>query len=103
MRRIALPLLAALGIGLAGCQTVQEQAGACPTPPPNQPEQRPLPPVADYEQTWQPGHWDWTGSGYTWRPGAWIPRTPHTLEWMDGYWTRTTSPGPCGWVPAHWL
>jgi hypothetical protein len=101
MRRITLPLIAALGFALAGCQT---EAGACPTPPPNQPEQRPLPPVANYEQTWQPGHWswDWDSSGYAWQPGAWVQRGPHTVEWMNGYWTRTASPGSCTWVPAHW-
>jgi hypothetical protein len=102
MRRIALPVAAAL-LALAGCQTAQEQMGACPTPPPPNAEQRPLPPVANYEQTWQPGHWDWNGSGYSWRPGAWIPRNQHTIEWMDGYWTRNTTPGPCNWLPAHWL
>ena len=103
MRRIALPFAVAALVALAGCQTAQQQVGACPTAPPPQADERPLPPVANYEQTWQPAHWDWNGSGYSWRPGAWIPRGPHTIEWMDGYWKRDTTPGPCNWVPAHWL
>ena len=105
MRRLILllPVVAAVSIALAGCQQVSEQTGACPTPPPLQPEQRPLPPVANYEQTWQPGHWDWNGTGYTWRAGAWIRREAGATEWMPGYWQRVSSPGPCGWVPAHWI
>ena len=106
MRRIPRSLLAVslvFGLGLAGCQTVQDQTAACPVPPGPKPEQRPLPPVANYEQTWQPGHWDWNGSGYTWREGNWIKREGHSNEWMDGYWNRDKSPGPCNWIPAHWM
>jgi hypothetical protein len=106
MRRTPLALLAtsfAIGMALAGCQTVKDQTAACPVPPAPKPEERPLPPVANYEQTWQPGHWDWNGTGYTWRDGVWIKREGHSSEWMDGYWNRDKSPGPCNWFPAHWM
>lgn len=106
MRRIPLSMLAAslsIGLALGGCETIKEQTGACPVPPAPQAEQQSKPPVADYAQTWQPGHWDWNGSGYTWREGAWIKREGHGSEWMDGYWTRDKTPGPCNWVPPHWL
>jgi hypothetical protein len=106
MRRISLPLPAALlavALGLAGCQTVQDQTAACPVPPAPKQEPTPKAPTADYEQVWQPGHWDWNGSGYTWREGAWIKRGGQTNQWMDGYWNRDQSPGPCNWYPAHWM
>jgi len=48
MRFFVLPLAAVAMVALAGCQTVQQQVGACPTPPPNQVDERPLPPVANY-------------------------------------------------------
>jgi hypothetical protein len=106
MRRIPGSLLVAslaIGLGLAGCQTVHDETAACPVPPPPKAEQRPPAPAVPYEQTWQPGHWDWNGTGYTWRDGAWIKREGHSNEWMDGYWNRDRTPGPCNWTPAHWM
>lgn len=105
--RLPLPLLAAslvAGLALSGCTPVDQDTGACPIPPPTPNEVRPKPPVSEYQQLWQPGHWDWTGSGYRWRQGEWILRSSvSSNQWFGGTWTRDVMPGPCRWVPAHWM
>ncbi|MCW3473790.1 YXWGXW repeat-containing protein [Limobrevibacterium gyesilva] len=104
--RRPLSLLAAtlvIGVGLAGCSTVKENAGPCPTPPPIKREEIPKPPVSEQEQIWQPGHWDWNGNNYAWREGSWIKREGRANQWMDGYWDRPSVPGTCVWNPAHWM
>lgn len=104
--RLPLMLLAASFAGslaLAGCDTVNENTGACPVPPPLQAETRPKPPVSEDTQIWQPGHWDWNGSTYAWREGAWIKQGTGSNLWMDGHWARDHAPAPCYWVPAHWV
>lgn len=103
--RIPPILLACLvGAALSGCDTVRENAGECAVPPPLKAEIRPKPPVSEDEQIWQPGHWDWNGTSYAWREGAWIKKQPATGSlWMDGYWKRDKMPAPCYWVPAHWV
>ena len=90
-------------LSLAACQTVETQAGACQVAPQLRSEERPKPPVSEDEQLWQPGHWDWNGGSYAWRPGAWIMRGTGSNMWMDGHWRRDTVPQPCFWVPAHWM
>lgn len=102
MRRLApAALLAALL--LAGCQTVQENTGACQRPPPSPEESIPKAPLAEYVQIYQPGHWDWDGRNYSWVTGRWIKRTSQSDQWLGGYWDRPVAPGPCVWVPAHWV
>ncbi len=105
--RLPLPLLAAslvAGLALSGCSTVDENTGACPVPPPPQNEVRPKPPVSEHQQIWQPGHWEWNGTGYRWREGQWILRSSvSSNQWFEGNWTRDRVPGPCHWVPAHWM
>ncbi|MBV9249833.1 MAG: YXWGXW repeat-containing protein [Acetobacteraceae bacterium] len=60
----------------------------------------PLPPVTAEPLIWQPGFWDWTGSGYSWHHGQYVPAAGHGDKFQPGYWART----PSGWVwqPAHW-
>ena len=62
----------------------------------------PKPPVSHLPLLWQPGHWDWTGNGYVWIPGEYVPRGSHTDLWMPGYWGATPE-GGWAWQPAHWL
>jgi hypothetical protein len=96
MRRTA-PLLTILA--LAGCAVV----GGNPYPevPPLQAETMPLPPVTATPLIWQPGHWDWTGAGYAWQPGAYVPREGHSNRWMPAHWELIGSTWV--WEPAHWL
>jgi hypothetical protein len=86
-----------LSLGLAACDAVSPP----PPPPPIKVEVIPNPPVTETLLIWQPGHWDWTGSGYVWVPGAFTPRGTHSNLWMQGFWDN--SGGSWKWVPAHWV
>ncbi len=98
---------AALGLALlAGCATSTPPAPvqmANPYPPvPALPvENQGLPPVSEEPLTFQPGHYNWTGTGYAYVPGAWVKRAGHGMLWQAGYWAL----GPTGWawVPPHWM
>jgi WXXGXW repeat (2 copies) len=81
---------------LAGCST------ANPYPPVPAPlaETMPNPPVSAQELSWQPGHWDWSGSGYVWQPGQYVSSAGHTNMWMPGFWAKTD--GGWAWQRAHW-
>ncbi len=98
-----LPMLAGGLFLLAGCVSpAVEPAGLpYPAPPPMPAETIPMPPVSEDALIWQPGHWDWTGGGYIWREGRWVPRGEHGTQWMPGYWAREG--GVWNWMPAHWL
>lgn len=87
---------------LSGCEVVKENT-TCPAIPALRAEVRPKPPVMEEEQLWQPGHWDWNGAAFNWRDGRWIKREGRSNLWMDGSFVRDRTPGPCRWVPAHWM
>ncbi|HET6182703.1 MAG TPA: hypothetical protein VFA03_03805 [Acetobacteraceae bacterium] len=101
--RHALLLAGVLGAGLtlAGC-TTPEMAGPPAPPPPAPPEVIPKPPVTATPLIWQPGHWDWNGSGYVWTPGEYVPRGGHSDMFMPGYWAQSPT-GGWQWQPPHWL
>ena len=79
-------------------------AGPRPIPYPPVPaliqETAPKPPVTQEALMWQPGHWDWNGSGYVWARGQYVPAAGHGNLWVPGWWSRTDA----GWVwqPPHW-
>ena len=81
---------------LAGCAA---SAPPAPIPAPMS-EVIPKPPVSPVPLTWQPGHWDWTGSSYVWVPGQYIDAGSHPPNWMPPYWERVG--GGWVWRPAHW-
>jgi len=101
--RFAVPALVALGLAACTATPSSSVAGASPYPPPPpvRTEVIPKPPVSETPLIWQPGHWDWAGTGYTWREGEWVQRAGHGTEWQDGYWSRET--GTWAWKPAHWM
>ena len=88
----------------AGCAHEYSASGnpgnPYPPVPPAMPDPRPQPPVSGEQLMWQPGHWDWNGSGYVWAPGVYVPEAGHGRLWMPGWWAQ----GPAGWSwqPAHW-
>ena len=93
MKRCAVAVL----LLLAACV-----AGGPPAPvPPPMAEAMPKPPVSPVPLSWQPGHWDWTGSSYGWVPGQYIDAAGHGPNWEQPYWEKTDA----GWVwrPAHWM
>jgi hypothetical protein len=71
-----------------------------PVPAP-QAETIPPPPVSATPLIWQPGHWNWNGSGYVWEPGMYVPQGTHSNMFMPGYWQKT--PSGWAWQPAHWM
>jgi hypothetical protein len=106
-RMISKSLLgAALASGLmalAGC-AVQTEPAAMAVPPPipaTTIEVIPKPPVSAVPLIWQPGHWDWNGTGYVWTSGQYVPRDSHGNLYMPGWWART--PAGWQWQPSHWL
>src|SRR5262249_2202214 len=90
-------------LAIAGCNTVKQDSGACPVPPPVPAEAVPKAPVSENMQYWQPSYVDWDGANYHLVPGRWVARTGGSGLWMPGFWDRPTVPGPCVWVPAHWM
>jgi hypothetical protein len=100
--RKSITLAALLAVGLlAGC-TAKPQADANPYPPVPPPiaETMPNPPVTAEPLMWQPGHWDWTGNGYVWSKGQYVPAEGHGNLWMPGWWSR--SEAGWNWLPPHW-
>lgn len=87
---------------LAGCAPPAPQATS-PYPPVPEliPETMPKPPVTADPLIWQPGHWDWTGSGYAWAKGQYVPAQGHGNLWMPGWWSLT--PAGWAWQPPHWM
>jgi hypothetical protein len=96
----SLGALAALGL-LAGCAS-NSGPGSNPYPPVPAPlaETMPKPPVTGQELVWQPGHWDWNGTGYVWQPGQYVPAAGHGRLWQPGWWAHT--PSGWQWQPPHW-
>lgn len=98
-RRI-LAALTALGL-LAGCAAQPgTSTGPYPPVPPLMAETLPKPPVTGDALVWQPGHWDWSGSGYLWQPGQYVPAAGHGGLWQPGWWAPMAS--GWSWQPAHW-
>ncbi|HET8995938.1 MAG TPA: hypothetical protein VFN42_04660 [Acetobacteraceae bacterium] len=96
------PVVLVLAGLLAGCATETTTSTGNPYPPVPPPiaESRPLPPVSAQALMWQPGHWDWNGSGYVWQKGQYVPGAGHGPLFQPGYWTQT--PSGWSWQPAHW-
>lgn len=98
---LSLGVAATLGL-LAGC-TGNTATGANPYPPVPAPiaETMPKPPVTAESLVWQPGHWDWNGSGYVWQPGQYVSLAGHGSLWQPGWWSRTSD--GWSWQAPHWM
>jgi hypothetical protein len=92
-------MIGATCLTLAGCVV---PSSAPPPPPPLQAEVMSKPPVTTTPLLWQPGHWDWTGGGYVWQPGEYVPSAGHGNMYMPGFWAATPD-GRWVWQPAHWM
>ena len=92
--RIAAFLLA---LSLGACVATPPYPGV----PPLRDDPMPKPPVTGEQLLWQPGHWDWNGSGYMWMPGQYVPAAGHGGSWMQGWWSQVD--GIWRWEPAHWV
>jgi hypothetical protein len=69
--------------------------------PPPMAETIPKPPVSPVPLSWQPGHWDWTGSSFVWVPGQYVDAARASGTWMPPFWEKTDS--GWAWRSAHWL
>ena len=94
MRSCAFAILLLLG----ACATVS--APPAPIPPPMA-ESIPNPPVSPVPLTWQPGHWNWTGSSFVWVPGQYVDLGGRGGTWMPPFWQQTN--GGWVWQQGHWL
>ena len=94
-------LLGATCLVMASCTPPPPPSGP-PAVPPLQADTMGKPPVTTTPLIWQPGHWDWTGGGYTWAPGEFVPGAGHGVMWMPGYWAPAED-GGWTWQPAHWM
>ena len=70
--RFALPVLGLL-LALGGCAAPGATSGTYPPVPPPRAETIPKPPVTATPLLWEPGYWNWTGAGYVWHPGRYVP------------------------------
>jgi len=96
-RNPILPVAVVLLPLLAGCSA---NGGPPPVPAPMA-ETIPLPPVSAEPLRWRPGHWNWTGGGYAWTPGQYVPQSGAGTHWMPGHWTQSS--GGQVWNPPHWV
>ena len=67
-------------------------------PPPPQPETAPPPPGTTVY--WQPGHWVWTGSTWTWSAGHYEQRPTQAAVWEPGHWEQSSN--GYYWVEGRW-
>jgi len=98
--RFALPVLGLL-LALGGCAAPGATTRSYPPVPPPRAETIPKPPVTATPLLWEPGYWNWTGAGYVWHPGRYVPRDGHGNMFMPGWWRLDGT--TYEWVPAHWL
>lgn len=98
--RVAPAVLLLVGL-LAGCAS-ETTTSSNPYPPVPAPitEAIPKPPVSPEPLMWQPGHWNWNGTGYVWQQGQYVPAAGHGPLFQPGYWAQTQS--GWAWQPAHW-
>ena len=68
-------------------------------PPPPRVETIPAPPSAT--MYWQPGHWIWDGSSWSWTEGQYVMRPNPQAVWEPGHWLQQPSGGYV-WVDGHW-
>ena len=97
-RRAAPTTLVLITVLLAGCA---KQSLPFPLPPPRPADFAPTPPISAVPLIWRPGDWQWTGSGYSWQPGAYEPAGGHSTQWLPGHWEGNN--GQYVWVPGNWL
>ncbi len=95
------PLLGLALLGLGACASSQPMVAVNPNPPiPALPaETVPLPPVSAAALTWQPAHYDWTGTFYRLVSGTYVPAEGHQA-WAPAWWSLQN--GAWVWMPAHW-
>ena len=94
--------LLACAVSLSACAIPRGTAyNPHPPPPPPRREAALKPPVTEELLILQPGHWEWTGSGYVWETHRFVPREGHGSLWLDGHWV--IEGGDWAWAPGRWV
>jgi len=70
-------------------------------PPEAQSEVPPPPPTTDQATYWEPGHWSWTGTGWSWISGQYVQRPHPSAAWVPGQWVLEPGSGYV-WHSGHW-
>ncbi len=67
---------------------------------PPKPRVEKLPPRPSKLHVWIPGHWEWRGNKFVWKPGRWAVPPRSGAVWVPGHWEQRHG----GWVfiPGHW-
>jgi hypothetical protein len=82
-----------------GSSTNTQYVNYAPTPPP-EPMLENVPPAPGPTVYWQPGHWGWTGTQWSWLGGHYEQRPYQAAAWEPGHWQQ----GSNGyfWVDGRW-
>lgn len=70
-----------------------------PNPPPA-PEAETPPPPPSPTYVWDPGHWTWNGTQFSWEAGQYIEKPQALASFVPGHWEQ--NPGGWAWVPSQW-
>ena len=82
-----------------GSTTNTQFVNYAPNPPP-EPIAENAPPAPGPTVYWQPGHWAWTGSQWTWLAGHFEQRPYQTAAWEPGHWQQSSN--GYFWVDGRW-
>ncbi|HWE76162.1 MAG TPA: hypothetical protein VG328_23580 [Stellaceae bacterium] len=84
---------------LSATAMAQSTVVIAPSAPPTVREEI-IPPAPSTDVVWQPGHWAWTGSQYTWVSGVYVARPRPQVAWVPGHWDRGSNGWT--WVDGYW-
>ena len=70
-----------------------------PNAPP-EPMAENVPPAPGPSVYWQPGHWGWTGSQWSWLAGHYEQRPYQTAVWEPGHWQQSSN--GYFWADGRW-
>ncbi len=110
---LAIPTLVLItGVASARAQSAQVMTPAAipaqstvlvapSAPPPPRVDTMPVPPGQAHVVYWQPGHWIWDGSSWSWQQGRYVERPSPQAVWEPGRWVQQPSGGYV-WVDGHW-
>ncbi len=82
-----------------GHTTNTQPVDYAPSPPPA-PMVETVPVAPSQAVYWQPGHWAWTGTQWTWIAGHYEQRPTQVAIWLPGHWEQSAN--GYFWVEGRW-
>jgi hypothetical protein len=98
MRTSLIVLATVLGLSATTAMAQSTVVIAPSAPPPVREEI--IPPAPSTDVVWQPGHWSWNGTQYTWVSGVYVAQPRPQVAWVPGHWDQ--SPNGWAWVDGYW-